>query len=173
MTHQVKKFINFSVSERLIILKLHVRLTCFCDLQNSISSCVLLSFLGDKFELDGGFLTLKIINFFSDFLLLHICNDLSWVKCVFCHIFLEENKNYSRSLLVKILSPQGCSYLRKLESLILCRCLYKGSTFCSALKDPRLSVDLAGVLNQRPVAQQTGAYPAELTGRQKMTSHES
>ena len=42
-------------------------------------------------------------------------------------------------------------------------------TFCSALKDPRLSVDPAGVLNQRPLAQQTGAYPAELTGRQKMT----
>ena len=46
-------------------------------------------------------------------------------------------------------------------------------TFCSALKDPRLSVDPAGVLNQRPLAQQTGAYPAELTGRQKMTSHDS
>ena len=46
-------------------------------------------------------------------------------------------------------------------------------TFCSALKDPRLSVDPAGVLNQRPLAQQTGAYPAELTGRQKMTSYES
>ena len=55
MTHQVKKFINFSVSERLIILKLHVCLTCFCDLQNSISACVLLSFLDDKFELDAGF----------------------------------------------------------------------------------------------------------------------
>ena len=46
-------------------------------------------------------------------------------------------------------------------------------TFCSALKDPRLSVDPAGVLNQRPLAQQTGAYPAELTEWQKMTSHES
>ena len=56
-----------------------------------------------------GFLTIKIIKFFSDFLLLHICNDLSWVKCVFCHIFHKENNNCSRSQLVKILSP---NYLR-------------------------------------------------------------
>ena len=48
-----------------------------------------------------GFLTIKIIKFFSDFLLLHICNDLSWVKCVFCHIFHKENNNCSRSQLVK------------------------------------------------------------------------
>ena len=66
MIHQVKKLIKFSVSKRLIILKLHVLLTCFCDLKNSISACVSLSSLGDKFELDGGFhgfLTLKIISF--------------------------------------------------------------------------------------------------------------
>ena len=55
MIHQVKKLIKFSVSKRLIIVKLHVLLTCFCDLKNSISACVSLSFLGDKFELDGGF----------------------------------------------------------------------------------------------------------------------
>ena len=55
MIPQVKKYIKFSVSERSIILKLHVPLTCFCDLKNSTSACVSLSFLGDKFELDGGY----------------------------------------------------------------------------------------------------------------------
>ena len=50
-----KKYIKFSVSERSIILKLHVLLTCFCDLKNSTFACVSLSFLGDKFELDGGY----------------------------------------------------------------------------------------------------------------------
>ena len=38
----------------------------------------------------------------------------------------------------------------------------------SYLKDPHLSVGPAcGVLNQRPPAQRTGAYPTELTGWQK------
>ena len=97
-------------------------------------------------------LTVYFATFFSRKTIIAL--DPNWLN--FCH-----------------LTTEGCPYLRKLESLIVCRCLYKGSTFCSALKDPRLSVDPAGVLNQRPLAQQTGAYPAELTGRQKMTSHES
>ena len=52
-------------------------------------------------------------------------------------------------------------YLRRLESLTICRCLYKGST-PQLLKDPGCCSGQD--LNQRPPAQQTNTYPVELAG---------
>ena len=49
-------------------------------------------------------------------------------------------------------------YSRRQESLTVCRCLYKGSTFSS---DSECWSSWG--LNQKPTAQQTGAYPNELT----------
>ena len=57
--------------------------------------------------------------FYSGFLLLHICNDLSWVKCVFWDIFHKENNNCSRSQLVKILSPELTGWQKNVQSWIL------------------------------------------------------
>ena len=61
-------------------------------------------------------------------------------------------------------------YPRRLESLTVCRCYYKGSTFSSVIKDCECWSGRA--LNLRPPAQQTGAYPIELTGRRKNLSFE-
>ena len=51
-------------------------------------------------------------------------------------------------------------YPRRLESLTVCRCLNKGSTFPQLFKDPECWSGRD--LNQRPPARQTGAYPTEL-----------
>ena len=54
------------------------------------------------------------------------------------------------------------SYPRRLESLTICRCHYKGLALSSQLfKDPECCSGLG--LNPRPPAQQTGALPTELT----------
>ena len=55
-------------------------------------------------------------------------------------------------------------YPRRLESLTVCRCHCKGSTFSSVILRT-LSVGPAWVLNPRPPAQQTGTLPNELTRR--------
>ena len=52
---------------------------------------------------------------------------------------------------------------RRLESQIVCRCYYKGRPFSQLFKDPECWSGRG--LNLRPSAQQTGAYPIELTGR--------
>jgi len=99
--------------------------------------------------------------FYSGFLLLHICNDLSWVKCVFWHIFLKENSNCSQSQLVQILSPMSLSEKTR-KSNRLQMSLQRQHFLLSYLKDPHMSVGPScGVLNQRPPAQQTGASPTE------------
>ena len=63
-----------------------------------------------------------------------------------------------------------CPYLRRLESLTICRYHYKGLALSSQLfKDPECWSGLG--LNPRPPAQQTGALPTELT-RQRKIMHE-
>ena len=55
-------------------------------------------------------------------------------------------------------------YPRRLESLTICRCHYKGSTLFSVIfKDPECWSSRS--LNPRPPARQTGALPTELTRR--------
>ena len=56
-----------------------------------------------------------------------------------------------------------CPYLRRLECLTICRCNYKGSTFSSVILPLTLSVGTVWGLNPRPPAQQSGAFPIELT----------
>ena len=53
-------------------------------------------------------------------------------------------------------------YPRRLESLIICRCHYKDSTFSSVILIPWMLVRPDS--NSRPLAQQTGTLPTELTG---------
>ena len=55
-------------------------------------------------------------------------------------------------------------YPRRLESLIICRCHYKGSTFFSVIKDPECWSSRG--MNLRPPTWQTGALPTKLTRRQ-------
>ena len=73
--------------------------------------------------------------FYSDFLLLHTCDDLSWIKCVFWHIFLKENSNCSRSQLVQILSPMSLSEKTR-KSNRLQMSLQRQHYQLSYLKDP-------------------------------------
>ena len=55
-------------------------------------------------------------------------------------------------------------YPRRLKSLNICRCLYKGSTFSSVTsEDPECWSDLG--LTPRPSTQQTRALPTELSRR--------
>ena len=54
-------------------------------------------------------------------------------------------------------------YPRRLESLTICRCYYKGSTFPQSFKDPECWSGRG--LNLRPPARQSGALPTGLTGR--------
>ena len=52
-------------------------------------------------------------------------------------------------------------YLRRLESVTICRCLYKGSViFAQLFKDPKCGSSWG--LIQQPSVQQTGTYPIEL-----------
>ena len=54
-------------------------------------------------------------------------------------------------------------YPRRLESLTVCRCYYKGSTSPQLFKDPECWSGRD--LNLRPPTQQAGANPIELTGQ--------
>ena len=61
-------------------------------------------------------------------------------------------------------------YPRSLESLTVCRCVYKDAdVFTKTALSPQLFKDpecwSSRDLNQQPPARQTGAYPTELTGR--------
>ena len=54
-----------------------------------------------------------------------------------------------------------CPYLWRLESLTICRCHFKGSTFSSVIKDPECWSGRG--LNPWPPTQQTSALPTDLT----------
>ena len=54
-------------------------------------------------------------------------------------------------------------YPRRLESQTVCRCYPKAALYPQLFKDPECCSGRG--LNLRPSAQQTGAYPIELTGR--------
>ena len=53
--------------------------------------------------------------------------------------------------------------LRRIESLTVCRCIYKGSSFSSVIKRPWVFHWCGWGLNKQPPAQQASAYPIELT----------
>ena len=57
-------------------------------------------------------------------------------------------------------------YPRRLESLTVCRCHYKGSTFFSVILRPWVLVQPGS--NPWPPAHQTGALPTELTRRRSI-----
>ena len=60
-------------------------------------------------------------------------------------------------------------YPRRLESLTICRCRYKGSTFFSVILNSECWSSRG--LNPRPPVRQTGALPTELTRRRLHASY--